>query len=294
MARLGGWLVDRRVTRVALMAGLFPLGLLSILSAGVAVFDATALGWRTATIDCLIALGILVVVILLSGGASSQIAVGAGATWVIAIAAGSLTGAYGSLTLPIQVLVVLGVLGVLGFYVWVADAVVFWEDYLTRFAGELEKLGFQVADPRMLHPLATVMTGMTAASVVIGAILALLLGVWWASGAGGPAFRPMFLSLRMGHVIGGLTALAGIGALVGAPPLSGNVLLVLATGLALQGLAVVHWHVSIRRLAWPWLLGVYLPLFMGPSIALSAMFLLTALGFLDNWYGLRRNGRDMV
>ena len=138
------------------------------------------------------------------------------------------------------------------------------------------------------------MTGMTAALSVLAATAALLLGSWWASGVGGPGFREMFLGLRMGFVIGGLTALAGIGSLVGAQPFSGNVLLVLSIGLGFQGLAVIHWHVNVRQLAWPWLIALYLPLFMGPSIALSAMFLLTTVGFLDNWYGLRRIRRDMV
>ena len=36
------------------------------------------------------------------------------------------------------------------------------------------------------------------------------------------------------------------------------------------------------------LVPVYLPFLMGPSITVMALFLLATVGFIDNWYGLRR------
>ena len=213
MSRFGGWLAERRATRVALIAALFPL--LPILSSGVAVFDAIARGWRTAVLDCLIALGLLIAVTLLLGGDWQQILIGAGMVWSIAIGGGYLVGAFGSLTLPVQVLVMLGVIGVIAFYAAVSDSVAFWETGLTWFAEQLQQSGYPVADTSVLHPIATVMTGVAGALWVLTATVGLLLGSWWASGAGGPGFREMFLSLRMGYVIGGLAALAGIGSLVG-------------------------------------------------------------------------------
>ncbi|MFQ5636177.1 MAG: hypothetical protein ACE5G3_12715, partial [Gammaproteobacteria bacterium] len=75
--------------------------------------------------------------------------------------------------------------------------------------------------------------------------------------------------------------------------LAGSVLLVLAVGFVYQGLAVVHWLVTARGLPWMFLIPVYLPFFMGASIAVTALFLLAAVGFVDNWYGLRRAGTNV-
>jgi hypothetical protein len=294
MAGWGSWLLEHRATRVALIAGLFPLGLLSLLSVALVVFDAENRGWQTTLADCAVALAILTGVVLLAGGNPVPLALSAGGSWLIAGVVGLLTGMYGSLTLPIQALLLIALLSMTLFYLLVPDSAAYWAEFLREFSRQMGELGFQVTDPELLQPLASVMTGMVAGSATLTSVAALCLGTWWGSRAGGPPFRRMFLQIRMGFVIGGVAVLAGLGAMLGAQPFSGNVLLVLAVGLAVQGLAVIHWHAVERN--WPRsvFLAVYLPLFLGPSVALITMFLLTALGFMDNWYGLRRSGKSMV
>jgi hypothetical protein len=294
MAGWGSWLIEHRATRVVLIAGLFPLGLLSLVSVAVVVFDAESRGWQTTLADCAVALAILTGVVLLAGGNPVPVALSAGGSWLIAGVVGMLTGMYGSLTLPIQALVLIALLSLTLFYLLVPDSAAYWAEFLREFSRQMGELGFQVTDPELLQPLASVMTGMVAGSATLTSVVALFLGTWWGSRAGGPSFRPMFLQIRMGFVIGGVAVLAGLGAMLGAQPFSGNVLLVLAVGLAVQGLAVIHWH-AVER-SWPRavFLAVYLPLFLGPSVALITLFLLTALGFMDNWYGLRRTGKSMV
>ncbi|MFQ5635720.1 MAG: hypothetical protein ACE5G3_10385, partial [Gammaproteobacteria bacterium] len=60
--------------------------------------------------------------------------------------------------------------------------------------------------------LAPMMTGMVAASIVMSSMVALIIGAWWAGGSGGPAFRNMFVSIRLGYILGGIAVLAGISA----------------------------------------------------------------------------------
>jgi hypothetical protein len=36
-----------------------------------------------------------------------------------------------------------------------------------------------------------------------------------------------------------------------------------------------------------------MPFLMGPSLAVLALFVLAAVGFVDNWYGLRRTTADV-
>ena len=81
---------------------------------------------------------------------------------------------------------------------------------------------------------------------------------------------------------------AGLGALFFPGQLASNALLLLGVGFVIQGLSVVHWLVSSRGLPGLVLLPVYLPLLMGASVTIMMLLLLAMVGFVDNWYGLRR------
>jgi hypothetical protein len=175
---VAGWLASRRATRVGLIAGLLPLGLLGILSAAIVVMVAELKGWREAAIDCLIALGVLLLFMVLLGGDWAQLAATGASAWIAAIALGALTGAYASLTLSLQVILVIAILGVIGFALVVSDPVGFWQKFLTELIGELEQLGVKFAEPDALLQLAPMMTGIISASGITSSILALLLGSW--------------------------------------------------------------------------------------------------------------------
>jgi len=267
--------------------------LTSVLSAALVVAVAIARGWRDAALDCLIALLVLVVVTFVAGGLWSQFAASGVTTWIAAIFVGALTGAYGSLTLTLQALLVLGLLGLAAFMLVTGDPVAFWEPVLTDLTSQMGELGVQFSEPDALLQLAPMMSGLLAASIVTSSTLALFMGAWWAAGSGGPPFRAMFVSIRLGYILGGVALLAGIAAPFLPGGLAGNMLLVLGVGFVFQGLAVVHWLVGARGLPWMLLIPVYLPFFMGASIAVMALFLLATVGFVDNWYGLRRAGANV-
>jgi hypothetical protein len=290
---IGAWLAKRRVPRVALIAGLFPLGLIGIFSAAIVVSTATLKGWREAAVDCLIAFGILLAIVVFVGVEPAQVLAGAGSTWMIAVALGGLTGVYASLTLSMQAIIVIAVVGLVVFALTVPDTVKFWEGFLSDFAEQMAGFGVQVADPDALFSLAPFMGGLMAASAIISSLTALMLGTWWASRAGGPKFSDMFLRIRLGYVIGGIAALAGVASVFGAGPAAANLLLIVSVGFVFQGIAVMHWQVAVRGWPWPFLMLVYAPFFMGPALAVMALFVLAAVGFVDNWYGLRRTTAEV-
>lgn len=290
---IGAWLAKKRTPRIALIAGLLPLGLMGLFSAAIVVSIANLKGWREAAVDCLIAFGILLAIVFMVGAEPAQVLVGAASTWIIAVALGALTGTYASLTLSIQAIIVIAVLGLVIFALVVPDTVIFWEGFISDFVEQLAGLGVQVADIGILLSLAPVMSGMMAASAIVSSLLALLLGSWWASSAGGPGFREMFLQLRLGYVIGAVAALSGIASVFGLGSEAGNLLLVLSTGFVFQGFAVMHWQVARRGWPWPFLLLVYVPFVMGSSLAVAALFMLAAVGFVDNWYGLRGTSTEV-
>ncbi|MEC7803810.1 MAG: hypothetical protein VX533_03040, partial [Pseudomonadota bacterium] len=70
--------------------------------------------------------------------------------------------------------------------------------------------------------------------------------------------------------------------------------LVLGTGFAFQGLAVIYWWSGSKQ--WPkgWWVALYFPLLLGPVARISEIVLLVAVGFIDNWYRLRPGREDMV
>lgn len=290
----GSWLANRRASRIGLIAGFLPLGLLGILSAAIVVAVAELKGWREAAIDCLIALAVLALLMLLLGGDWAQLASTGASAWVAAIFLGALTGAYGSLALSLQAILVVGIVGVVGFAIIVSDPIGFWEKFLAGLIADLEQFGIEFAEPEALLALAPMMTGIIAASGIASSIVALLLGTWWASRAGALDFKSMFLHIRLGYVIGVITLLASLAALFGLGFVAANLLMVLGVGFVFQGLSIVHWHAAAR--AWPgiYLIPVYLPFFMGGSFVAVTLFLLAAIGFVDNWFGLRRVGANVV
>ncbi|MFW2406100.1 MAG: hypothetical protein ACN4GT_15115 [Gammaproteobacteria bacterium] len=288
----GRWILQHRGARVGLIAGLLPLPLTGVLSAAIVVAVAVSRGWREAVFDAVAAMVVLAIVTAFAGGMWSQMAISGASTWSLAILLGTLTGIYGSLTLALQVLLVIGLVSLVVFSLVVGDTIGFWEGVLSNFAEQMVELGVQFSEPDALLQLAPMMSGLVGASVVSTSMIALIIGAWWASGSGGPAFRSMFVQIRLGYVLGAVAVLAGIGTLFLPGEASGNALLLLGVGFVFQGLAVVHWLVATRGLPWIVLVPVYLPFFMGASISVMALFLLASAGFVDNWYNLRRAGSD--
>jgi hypothetical protein len=288
VASFGQWLIERRLPRILVIAALFPAGLFGLVSAGAVVLTAELRGWQLALQDSAVAMALLLVVSVVAGGEPLAVFLGASLSWGLALALGSLTGMYRSLILPVQLLLLAGVAGVLLFHASVGDTTAFWERSLSLFAEELAAMGIELGQPDALAVLAPTMTGAVAASAVLASLLALVLGAWWAGAAGGPRFGEMFVGLRLGRIVGGLTAVLGVASFAGLGSLPADLLLVVAMGFAAQGLAVIHWQARARE--WPRaiLVLVYLPLLLGPSVFALGWFAVAALGFVDNWYSLRR------
>lgn len=290
MAGPGEWLAARRPARIALIALLFPMPLLAVVSAALVAQVAIARGWRSALQECAMALLLLAAVTALAGGFWLEIGTGAALTWLVAMVLGEVRRA-GSLTLALQVAVLLGVAGAVAFTIWSRDPQAFWEQVLRDLAARARSAGLEIGPADLLPGAARVMTGMMSASAVASSLAALFLGSWWADRGN---FGAEFQELRMGRVMGILAAVLGALVLTGLRPAVDDLLLVLATGFVVQGLAVIHWHGARRD--WPraWPVALYLPLALLPALAALELALLALLGLADNGYGLRRIGGKVV
>lgn len=292
MSGLVNWLAARRIVRIGLVALLFVLPLLAVVSAALVVLTAIASGWRVALQDCGVALLVVAGLAFAFGDSSGGIALGAAVTWLVAIGLGQLNRS-GSLTLAVQAAVVAGVACVVGFVAWSQDPAAYWEEVLRDFTGRARSAGIDVGPTDLIPGAAQVMTGMMSASAVASAVAALFLGSWWAAGPGGGRFGPQFQAIRMGRVIGAIAGVCGLLFLTSVRTTADDLLLVLAVGFVVQGLAVVHWHGARRD--WPraWPVALYLPLALVPALAAIEMLLLALLGLVDNGFSLRR-GRQVV
>lgn len=284
MARLAMWLAANRVRRVVFIAGFFPLPGLSLLSAATVVMAAQLRGPREALLDCLMALALLAGIALLTGMDVVLLAGSAALSWLIWLLLGSLVGSTGSLTLAVQAAVVLALAGLGLFVGLVGDPVSWWSTVLDSIYKDLAEQGVTVTAD--VNEQAALMSGVVAAGSLTGLIVSLLIGSAWASTVRKGNYGEQFRALRLGYFIGGLAALAGIAELLGLQ-LSG-LLLVFGAAFMFQGLAVTVWWST--RLHWPrgWWIGLCILPFLLPDFLIVVAALFAAVGFVDNWYGLRR------
>lgn len=290
MSGMADWLLRRRPLRIVLIAAVFPLPVVNLLSSALVGLTGVARGGRTALEDAALASALLALLLVVSGAQWLAPALTAGLVWSAVGAAGGVAGRYGSLTPAVQLLVAL-VLAVLLLMrlVW-GDAGELWRPFLEEILAQLAASGATL-DEVPVATLASLMSGFVAAGVLTGLLLSLLLGCWMAAAAGGPPPGAMFRELSLGRVLAVAGVLAGIGAALGLG-LAAHWLLVLGAGFVFQGLAVIHWTARERR--WPslWALGLYGPLLLIAPLAALILGALASVGFMDNWYPLRRRGGD--
>ena len=290
MSGLAHWLLNRRPLRIVLIAAAFPLPLVNLLSSAMVGLAGVARGGRTALEDAALASVLLALLLLVSGAQWLAPALTAWLVWSAVAAAGGLAGRYGSLTSAVQLLLALVLAALLLIRLMWGDAGELWRPFLEEVLGQLAA-GGATLDDVPVAALAALMSGFVAAGVLTGLVLSLLLGCWLAAAAGGPPAGAMFRELSLGRVLAGAGALAGMGAALGVG-LAAHWLLVLAAGFVFQGLAVIHW--TARERGWPslWALGLYGPLLLVAPLAALILGALASVGFMDNWYPLRRRSGE--
>jgi len=278
------WLAGNRIRRVVIIAGLFPLPLLGLVSAATVVMAASLRGPRETILDCLAALILLIGLGALTGMDLKMLGLSAALSWAVWVALGTLAGRTGSLTLTVQAGVLIALIGLLGFLAAVGDPVAYWHPILEAWYADLASQGLDLqAD---LEQQASMMSGALLAFTLGGSLFALMLGLSWSWSISGRTLGESFRQLQLGYVIGLLAAAAGVLALVGMS-LNGA-LLIFGVAFAYQGAAVLAWWA--RKMNWPrrwWLVLVIVPLVFLGVLALE-LALLSALGFVDNWFSLRK------
>ena len=242
-----------------------------------------AQGTKLAVIEALIAAAVLLTVSLLFGVSIESMTTLMAGTWVPVMLLAMLLLNTRSLTLAMQVSVIVAILGMLGFYVAVADPAAFWEPYLVQMT-ELARQNNLQLNTELFS--AEVMTISAVLAFWMLYVIGLLLGYALykrlprETGAFGH-----FRDLNFGRVIAFTLALASVLAFLVDATWIQNTAFVLFVMFWVQGLAIVHWMHGEGMLPFAALIAVYALL---PFLQVLLMTALAVFGYTDAWFDFRR------
>jgi hypothetical protein len=194
------------------------------------------------------------------------------------------------LSVALEIAVLLGIVGVLGFYGYQASPVAFWREVLSVVVPMMLQAQPDAAVDNLkafIEIIANYMTGGFAAASVYMLLFGLFLGRSWQAGLYNPGgFRTEFLGLKGGKYLSLaalvviITSLLPLGKLA---ELSANILIVLFVLYTVIGTAVLHYTFANRKGSQFMVPFLYLSLLAVPHV----MVLVAIFGLGDTWLDLR-------
>jgi len=189
------------------------------------------------------------------------------------------------LSLAVEIAVLIGIVCVIGFYLYAPDPVTLWKAVLSQMI----PADVPVADiQRTIDILVHYMTGVIAAGSVFGLLFGLFLGRWWQANLYNPGgFRQEFLSLstKPRISIGAIVVLIiAVTSPVGTSEIAWNVCILLFVLFTVIGVAVLHYAFSMMKLGRYMVPMFYITLFLIPH----AMLIVGLVGLSDPWLNLRK------
>ncbi len=188
------------------------------------------------------------------------------------------------LSLAVEIAVLLGVLGVIGFYLYNADLAVMWKAILTQMVPPNAPV---VDITHTLDVLSHYMTGIVAAASVFGLLFGLFLARWWQALLYNPGgFKQEFLSLNthprlaLGSIVVVVIAALSSGVL---SEIAWNITILLLVLYVFIGTAVLHALFASMKLGRFMVPMFYVTLFLIPH----AMLPVALVGLSDAWMNLR-------
>jgi hypothetical protein len=188
------------------------------------------------------------------------------------------------LSLTVEVAVLIGVLGVIGCYLYNADLATMWKNILSQMVPQ----NAPVQDiNHTLDVISHYMTGIVAAASVFGLLFGLFLGRWWQALLYNPGgFKQEFLSLNTQPRLAIASILVVIVAALSSDiisEVSWNITILLFVLYTFIGTAVLHTLFSSMKMGRYMVPMFYVTLFLIPH----AMLPVALVGLSDAWMNLR-------
>ena len=282
MQAVAKWLVARPHNGVVGLAVTLLLPAPQLTSGAIMVLLVLAQGTRLAVIEASVAAVILAVTSLILGGTLASVMVLMVGTWVPAMLLAIALVTMRSLTLTLQVSVIVAVAAMLLFQIAVPDPAAFWQPYLDMMDKVIRENGLQL-DTELLTAEV-----MTISAVLVFWLLytaALLIGYWLYRGLPRETVDfGRFRNLNFGRVIAFTMALVSLVAFVFDVTWLSNVAFIVFVMFMMQGLAIVHWLHGEGILPIFAVVSVYV---LMPFLQVLLVIVLAMIGYTDAWIGFR-------
>lgn len=292
------WLVSRPQNAILGLAASYILflPLAGIISGAIVVLLVLRHGVQRALLLALVAAAVLALLALLTGGSAPQTALVALMNWLPAYVLAALLGSWRSLTLTLQVAVIVASAGLLGFYVVLGDPSVFWNDWLAEDAVPLfRELGLTEQAATLLENRAAVAQQMTVLFVfAVWSLYAfgLLLGyALYDALLEQKAVFGRFCDLNFGRVLALIMAVASVAALIVGTAWLRNLAFLVFVVFWIQGLAILHWLHAEKRLPAAFVIVVYALI---PLLSALPVISLAVVGYTDAWFDFRTRSAGKV
>ena len=283
MQRLAVWLVARPQNAVMGLAVTLLLPAPQLTSGVIMVLLVLAQGTRQAVIEALVAAAALLTVSLIFGVSMVSLVALMVGTWVPVLLLAVMLVKSRSLTLTMQATVIVAIVGLTGFYVFVADPVAFWEPYLTTLTEITRQSGLDLNQELLNAEVMTVSATLAFWMLYVAGLL-LGYGLYKKLPIETGEFG-RFRDLNFGRVIALTMAVLSLLALVVDGAWLQNVAFVVFAMFWLQGLAIVHWLHAEEILPLAAVVAVYVLL---PLLQVLVFTALAIIGYTDAWFGFRR------
>ena len=298
MQQLAAWLVARPWHGVIglLLAMILPMltsassGLGPIFGGLVMTHLVLAGGPGKAALQAITAALAMVMLAILLQASTGQAGITAALIWVPASVLAVVMMRLRSLTLTLQVTVILAMLGVVAFYLSLGDPARYWSDLLDQWMSLVRAGGQEEYAEQLLASKEVIVPQMTMIAVFTiwtWMILVLLLGYGLYQHL--PEQRAIygrFADLNYGRVLAGIMGVTSLIALATGAMWLQNVAFIAFVVFWLQGLAILHWLHSRSLLPLFVVIATYafliVPLLNGLLIIALAVF-----GYMDAWFNFR-------
>ncbi len=289
MHAVANWLVARPLNAVLALAATSALLYLGFLSSVIVVLLVLHQGGRAATVKVLLAGALLAVVSQLAGAQADLQLKAALVYWLPTLLLAMVLHVTRSLTLTLQLSVIIVVIATVGFIAIVGDPVEFWQTVVVAATEVWRDMGLHEQAERILAEKEAIARQMTGTAAVAS----------WTVYAGSLVFGYLlykqlpgetrdfgrFRDLNFGRVIASIMALASVLALLTSVVWIQNIAFLMFAVFWLQGLAIVHWLNGEGLLPVFALVAVYVLLLLLNVLLAMA---LAVLGYVDAWFHFRR------
>ncbi len=291
MQPIAAWLVSRPQNAILGLAATYILflPLAGIFSGAVIVLLVLHNGARRAMTEALLAAAVLAMMALLSGSSAAQMAMAALINWMPVYVLATLLGHWRSLTLTLQVSVIVALTALLGFYAVLGDPSVFWSTWLVDDAAKLFRdMGLHKQAAALVENQAAIAQQMTVLFVfTIWSLYAfgLLLGyALYQASLGQESVFGRFCDLNFGRVLALLMAVASVAAVISGVVWLRNFAFLVFVIFWIQGLAILHWLRAEKQLPAVFLVVVYALI---PLLSALPVISFAVVGYTDAWFGYR-------